>query len=59
MAVEQAAYREYKEMLKKTLLVIAVIAVLFSLLGCNTARGLKEDVTFIGDKTLEVLDKDD
>jgi len=46
-------------MLKKTLLVIAVIAVLFSLLGCNTARGLKEDVTFIGDKTLEVLDKDD
>jgi predicted small secreted protein len=29
----------------------------FSLLGCETAKGLKEDVQFIGDKTYEIVDK--
>ena len=46
-------------MVKKTLLVVALIAVVFSFSGCHTAEGLKEDVTFIGDKTVEILDKDD
>ena len=45
-------------MVKKTLLVVALIAVVFSFLGCHTAEGLKEDVQFIGDKTLEIVEKE-
>ncbi len=43
-------------MVKRTLSLIALIIVTFSLLGCQTAKGVKEDAQFIGDKTYEVLD---
>jgi len=46
-------------MFKRALLAVALIVVVFTFLGCHTADGLKEDVTFIGDKTVEILDKDD
>ena len=46
-------------MFKRALLAIVLIVVVFAFLGCHTAEGLKEDVTFIGDKTVEILDKDD
>jgi len=29
----------------------------FSFIGCQTAKGIKGDVQFIGDKTVEILDK--
>jgi len=45
-------------MVKRTLLLIALIMVIFSLLGCQTAKGVKEDAQFIGDKTYEILDGD-
>ena len=45
-------------MVKRTLLLIALIIVTFSLLGCQTAKGVKEDAQFIGDKTYEILDGD-
>ena len=45
-------------MVKKTLLLIALIMVAFSLIGCQTAHGVKEDAQFIGDKTYEILDGD-
>ena len=39
-------------------LLLAVLAVvMFLLIGCQAAEGLKEDITFIGDKTAEILDK--
>ena len=44
-------------MAKKILLLAAFIVVMFSLIGCQTAEGIKEDATFIGDKTVEILDK--
>ena len=44
-------------MIKKGLLLIALIAIAFSLFGCHTAEGAKEDVQFIGDKTLEIVEK--
>jgi predicted small secreted protein len=37
-------------------LLTVLIVTVFSLLGCETAKGLKEDVQFIGDKTYETLD---
>ena len=45
-------------MVKRTLLLIALIIVTFSLLGCQTAKGVKEDAQFIGDKTYEILNGD-
>lgn len=44
-------------MIKKILLSVILIFVVFILIGCNTAEGLKGDAIFIGDKTTEILDK--
>ena len=44
-------------MMKKILLSVILIFVVFILIGCNTAEGLKGDITFIGDKTTEIVDK--
>lgn len=45
-------------MVKKAILIIALVVVIFSLFGCQTAQGLKEDVIYIGDKTAEVFSLD-
>jgi len=45
-------------MVKRTLLLIALIAVTFILTGCQTAEGIKEDAQFVGDKTYEIIDSD-
>ena len=37
-------------------LLIVIIATIF-LAGCETAKGIKGDAQFIGDKTYEILDK--
>ena len=44
-------------MATRILLLAILIVTVFSLLGCETAKGLKEDVQFIGDKTYEIVDK--
>jgi predicted small secreted protein len=44
-------------MAKKVILIAVLTIVIFSLFGCQTAQGLKEDATFIGDKTAEVINK--
>ena len=44
-------------MIRRILLSVILIFVVFILIGCNTAEGIKGDVTFIGDKTTEILDK--
>ena len=44
-------------MIKKILLSVILVFVVFMLIGCNTAEGLKGDAIFIGDKTTEILDK--
>ena len=44
-------------MIKRILLSVTLIIVVFALFGCQTAEGLKGDITFIGNKTTEVLDK--
>jgi len=45
-------------MFRKSLLLIVLIGIAFSLFGCHTAKGVKEDVQFIGDKTLEIVEKE-
>jgi predicted small secreted protein len=44
-------------MIRRTLLSIILIIVIVIVTGCQTAEGLKGDITFIGDKTAEILDK--
>ena len=44
-------------MTKRILILIVLIVMLFSIIGCQTAKGIKGDVQFIGDKTYEMLDK--
>ena len=44
-------------MIKKVLLSVILIVVVFILIGCQTAEGLKGDAIFIGNKTTEILDK--
>jgi len=45
-------------MIRKGLLLIALIGIVLCLFGCHTAEGAKEDVQFIGDKTLEFVEKE-
>ncbi len=44
-------------MIKRIFLSIILIFVVFILIGCQTAEGIKGDITFIGNKTTEILDK--
>jgi predicted small secreted protein len=44
-------------MIRRILLSVILIVVVFIIIGCQTAEGIKGDVTFIGNKTTEVLDK--
>ena len=45
-------------MIRKGLLLIALIGITLSLFGCHTAEGVKDDVQFIGDKTLEIVKRE-
>ena len=44
-------------MAKGMLVLLIVIISMIALAGCETAKGLKEDAQFIGDKTYEIVDK--
>lgn len=44
-------------MAKGMLLWAILIIVVFSFIGCETAKGIKKDAQFIGDKTYEIIDK--
>ena len=44
-------------MIKRILLSVILIIVVFMLFSCQAAEGLKGDITFIGNKTTEVVDK--
>ncbi len=44
-------------MAKKVFLVIALIVLMFSLVGCQTVQGLGEDVTWVGEKGAELLEQ--
>jgi predicted small secreted protein len=44
-------------MAKGMILLLIVIVTTIWLAGCETAKGIKEDAQFIGDKTYEIIDK--
>jgi predicted small secreted protein len=43
-------------MVRKVLLVVALVVVVFSLVGCRTIEGLGEDISWIGEKGAEAFD---
>jgi predicted small secreted protein len=49
--------RESRKMVRKVLLLLALVGVVFSLLGCQTVQGLGEDIKWIGEKGAEIVDK--
>jgi len=49
--------KKESKMAKRILIPVVLIVMLFSIIGCQTAKGIKEDAQFIGDKTYEMLDK--
>ncbi len=48
--------RESVKMIRKVLLLLALIAVVFSLVGCNTIQGLGEDIKWTGEKAAEIVE---
>ena len=48
--------REFEKMVRKVLLVFALIVVLFSLIGCQTVAGLGRDVTWTAEETADLLE---
>ena len=44
-------------MAKGMLILVIVIFAAVVLAGCETAKGIRGDAQFIGDKTYEILDK--
>ena len=44
-------------MAKGMLVILIVIVAAIALTGCETAKGIKGDAQFIGDKTYEIVDK--
>jgi predicted small secreted protein len=44
-------------MVKRMLLVVALIVLLFTLLGCQTVQGLGGDIKWTGEKGAEILEQ--
>jgi len=44
-------------MVKKILLLVALIVVMFSLIGCQTVQGLGGDIKWTGEKGAELLEQ--
>ncbi len=43
-------------MIRRVLLVVALVIVVFSLVGCQTVQGLGEDITWLGEKCSELAE---
>ena len=49
--------RKSENMIRRVLLVFALVIVVFSLVGCQTVQGLGEDITWLGEKGSELVEK--
>jgi predicted small secreted protein len=49
--------RESRKMVRKVILVFALVVVVFSLVGCQTIQGLGEDIKWIGEKGSEIVNQ--
>lgn len=44
-------------MIRRVLLVVALVIVVFSIFGCQTVQGLGEDIKWVGEKGSEIVDQ--
>ena len=44
-------------MIKKALLLVALVILVFSLIGCQTVQGLGGDIKWTGEKAAEILEQ--
>jgi predicted small secreted protein len=44
-------------MASKIFILVILLVMMFAIVGCQTAKGIKQDAQFIGDKTVEILEK--
>ena len=44
-------------MVKKALLLLALVILVFSLIGCQTVQGLGGDIKWTGEKVAEILEQ--
>ncbi len=44
-------------MIRRVLLVVALVIAVFSLLGCQTVQGIGKDITWLGEKGSELVDQ--
>ena len=44
-------------MVKKSLLLVALVILVFSLIGCQTVQGLGGDIKWTGEKAAEILEQ--
>jgi len=49
--------REFVKMIRKVLLVLLLILVTSSFVGCQTVQGLGEDIKWTSEKTAELLEE--
>ena len=49
--------RSFEKMVKKILLLVALIVVMFSLISCQTVQGLGGDIKWTGEKGAELLEQ--
>lgn len=43
-------------MVRKFLLVVALVVLVFSLVSCNTIQGIGEDIKWTGEKAAEIVE---
>ena len=48
--------RESRKMVRKVLLVLALVVVVFSMVGCQTIQGLDENIKWMGKKGAELVE---
>jgi len=49
--------RSFEKMVKKILLLAALIVVMFSLISCQTVQGIGGDIKWTGEKCAELLEQ--
>ena len=48
--------KEFAKMVRKVLLAVVLIVMMFSLTSCQTVQGLGSDITWTGERTAELLE---
>ena len=49
--------RDSEKMVRKTILVVALIVMVFSLMSCQTVQGIGADIQWIGEKSEEAIEQ--